>query len=120
MAKRFIRTRLSVAAALLLVASCGGASDEKFLADTCDKGSATKQSCTCIAKDLKANLSAEDYDFYVKLMKEQMKLAKKTAGMTAEEAMEASKGAAQDVLSDSALMSRIGKATDDAMNKCLI
>lgn len=119
MAMRAIKLRLSVAAALLLVASCGGASDEKILTESCAAGSIhSKQACSCFATELKEKLSAEDYDFLVKQTETTMKLAEKTKGMSVEEAMEASKGAAQDAMSDPVRASRVAEATMSAMGKC--
>lgn len=123
MEMRVIKMRLSAAAALLLAASCGGASDQKILTDACSEGGIwEKQNCSCYAKEVKENLSAEDYEVVVKQTEVMMTLAKKTAGMTAAEAMEVSKGAAQDaqdVLSDPARMTRITEAGYKATNKCM-
>lgn len=120
---RRIKNRLAAATALLLCASCGGASDQKIVADACSAdGIHTKQDCSCYAKEVKANLSAEDYEVVVKQTEVMTNLAKKTKGMTTAEAMEASKGAAQDaqeLLSDPARIGRIAETGQNAMNKCM-
>jgi hypothetical protein len=119
MAMRIIEKRLAAAIPLLFATSCGGASDKEILTAACDVGVHTKQVCECYAEAVKEKLSAGDYEFFIKKTTEQMKLAKSTAGMSVEEAMEASKGAAQDALSDPVRMSRIGAAASEAMFKCV-
>jgi len=117
---QFHEKHLAAATALLFAASCGGAPGPKVLTESCAAGGVhSKQACSCLATELKEKLSAEDYDFLVKYTETQMRLAEKTKGMSVEDAMEASKGAAQDAHSDPARASRVAEATMNATSKCM-
>lgn len=114
---RRIKNRLAAATALLLCASCGGASDQQILEATCAESGGSKAVCSCYATKVKETLSAEDYKFFVKLTEKQASLAKKAAEMTTAEAMEAGEGAAKELLSDPERMERLA-ATTWAMVDC--
>lgn len=110
---------LATAAAILLAASCSGVSDEKAVVDACvQEGQTSEEGCECVAKELKKNLSADDYAAYAEISKKQLELSRKGAATTVEEAMEAGDAALGQLLSQPERMERIISATLDSGLNC--